>query len=80
MIIKWLSNTNQFFLGDTLFSAGCGRLFEGTPEQMNTSLNVTLGSLPDDTVTNLLYSTLLDHSIDYFFFFFSEFIVVMNTL
>src|SRR5690606_29680618 len=24
------------FCGDTLFSAGCGRLFEGTPEQMHT--------------------------------------------
>ncbi len=27
------------FTGDTLFSAGCGRLFEGTPEQMYRSLN-----------------------------------------
>ena len=26
------------FCGDTLFAAGCGRLFEGTPEQMSTSL------------------------------------------
>jgi hydroxyacylglutathione hydrolase len=26
------------FSGDTLFSAGCGRLFEGTPEQMSASL------------------------------------------
>jgi hydroxyacylglutathione hydrolase len=26
------------FSGDTLFSAGCGRLFEGTPEQMSSSL------------------------------------------
>jgi hydroxyacylglutathione hydrolase len=34
--------------GDTLFSAGCGRLFEGTPEQMLASLD-RLGSLPDDT-------------------------------
>jgi hydroxyacylglutathione hydrolase len=36
------------FSGDTLFSAGCGRLFEGTPLQMNTSLN-RLRSLPGDT-------------------------------
>ena len=34
--------------GDTLFSAGCGRLFEGTPEQMLASLD-RLGSLPDHT-------------------------------
>jgi hydroxyacylglutathione hydrolase len=36
------------FCGDTLFSAGCGRLFEGTPEQMHQSLS-RLGALPDDT-------------------------------
>ncbi|WP_240783605.1 hydroxyacylglutathione hydrolase [Stenotrophobium rhamnosiphilum] len=29
----------QLFCGDTLFSAGCGRLFEGTPEQMHASLS-----------------------------------------
>ena len=34
--------------GDTLFSAGCGRLFEGTPEQMHHSLQV-LAALPADT-------------------------------
>src|SRR5271167_2254362 len=27
------------FCGDTLFSAGCGRMFEGTPTQMSASLN-----------------------------------------
>jgi hydroxyacylglutathione hydrolase len=37
------------FTGDTLFAAGCGRLFEGTPAQMFESLNVKLGSLPDST-------------------------------
>lgn len=36
------------FCGDTLFSAGCGRVFEGTPEQMLGSLD-TLARLPDDT-------------------------------
>src|SRR5271165_2615442 len=36
------------FCGDTLFSAGCGRLFEGTPTQMNASLN-RLRDLPPDT-------------------------------
>jgi len=36
------------FCGDTLFSAGCGRMFEGTPEQMHRSLS-TLGSLSKDT-------------------------------
>jgi len=36
------------FCGDTLFSAGCGRLFEGSAEQMHRSLS-RLAALPDDT-------------------------------
>ena len=36
------------FCGDTLFSAGCGRLFEGTPAQMAASL-AALAALPGDT-------------------------------
>ncbi len=36
------------FCGDTLFSAGCGRLFEGTPEMMHQSLQ-KLAALPDNT-------------------------------
>ena len=36
------------FCGDTLFSAGCGRMFEGTPKQMNASLN-RLAALPPET-------------------------------
>jgi len=36
------------FCGDTLFSAGCGRLFEGTPEQMHSSLQ-RLATLPENT-------------------------------
>ncbi|WP_329743522.1 hydroxyacylglutathione hydrolase [Dyella sp. A6] len=37
------------FCGDTLFSMGCGRLFEGTPGQMLASLDRLTG-LPDDTL------------------------------
>ncbi|HEX2736457.1 MAG TPA: hydroxyacylglutathione hydrolase [Polyangiaceae bacterium] len=37
------------FVGDTLFGAGCGRLFEGTPEMMNDSLNAKLARLPPET-------------------------------
>ncbi len=37
------------FCGDTLFSGGCGRLFEGTPAQMHASLQ-KLAKLPDDTL------------------------------
>jgi hydroxyacylglutathione hydrolase len=36
------------FVGDTLFALGCGRLFEGTAEQMWGSLQ-RLAALPDDT-------------------------------
>merc|ERR1711894_643164 len=42
-------NDKAVFTGDTLFIGGCGRFFEGSPEQMNTALNEILGSLPDDT-------------------------------
>lgn len=38
----------QLFCGDTLFSLGCGRLFEGTPEQMLASLD-RLATLPGIT-------------------------------
>lgn len=41
------------FCGDTLFAAGCGRLFEGTPQQMHHSLS-RLAALPEDT---LVYCT-----------------------
>ncbi|KIJ37736.1 hypothetical protein M422DRAFT_76037 [Sphaerobolus stellatus SS14] len=37
------------FTGDTLFRGGCGRFFEGTPEEMHASLSY-LGTLPDATV------------------------------
>jgi len=36
------------FVGDTLFSLGCGRMFEGTPPQFLASLRA-LAALPDDT-------------------------------
>ncbi len=50
--IAWVGQPAQqaplLFCGDTLFSAGCGRLFEGTAEQMHQSLQ-TLANLPDNT-------------------------------
>jgi hydroxyacylglutathione hydrolase len=42
------SSSPLLFCGDTLFSAGCGRLFEGTPAQMQASL-AKLAALPADT-------------------------------
>ncbi|MEW5756065.1 MAG: hydroxyacylglutathione hydrolase [Pseudomonadota bacterium] len=38
----------SLFCGDTLFTCGCGRLFEGTAEQMQRSL-AKIRALPDDT-------------------------------
>ena len=43
-----MANSPLVFCGDTLFSGGCGRLFEGTPEQMYHSLT-RLAALPDNT-------------------------------
>ncbi|MFW7269348.1 hydroxyacylglutathione hydrolase [Gluconacetobacter sp. Hr-1-5] len=41
--------TPALFCGDTLFSLGCGRLFEGTPEEMFHSLR-RIAALPDATL------------------------------
>lgn len=37
------------FTGDTLFTSGCGRFFEGTGQEMDVALNKTLAALPKDT-------------------------------
>ncbi|MDI1303138.1 MAG: hydroxyacylglutathione hydrolase [bacterium] len=47
-IAYYLPEPALLFCGDTLFSAGCGRLFEGTPAQMYQSLQ-SLAALPDET-------------------------------
>ncbi len=47
-IAYWFSEEDVLFCGDTLFSLGCGRLFEGSPQQMWESL-LKLRSLPDHT-------------------------------
>lgn len=48
-IAYYFPDQKALFCGDTLFSLGCGRLFEGTPEQMWRSL-ARLRTLPDDTL------------------------------
>jgi hydroxyacylglutathione hydrolase len=47
--VSSLDGTAAVFTGDTLFAAGCGRMFEGTKEGMRRSLVEVLGALPDDT-------------------------------
>ena len=47
-IVYHFAEARAAFVGDTLFALGCGRLFEGTPAQMWSSLQKIL-SWPDDT-------------------------------
>jgi hydroxyacylglutathione hydrolase len=47
-IAYYAPSQRLLFCGDTLFAAGCGRLFEGTAEQMTASLG-RLAALPSDT-------------------------------
>jgi hydroxyacylglutathione hydrolase len=58
----------MLFCGDTLFSLGCGRLFEGTPAQMHESLTKLAGLPPDSriccgheyTVNNSRFATVVE--------------------
>lgn len=47
-IAYWFKDDAALFCGDTMFSVGCGRLFEGTPQEMWTSLK-RLRALPAAT-------------------------------
>ena len=47
-ICIYIKKLNALFTGDTLFSLGCGRIFEGTYEEMYQSLN-KLKKFPNDT-------------------------------
>ncbi len=47
-IAYWFAQDKVAFVGDTLFALGCGRLFEGTAQQMWTSLQ-KLMALPPET-------------------------------
>jgi len=47
-IAYWFKEAQALFSGDTLFLMGCGRLFEGTPQQMWSSLG-KLKKLPPET-------------------------------
>jgi hydroxyacylglutathione hydrolase len=53
-IAYYCAEKHLLFCGDTLFSAGCGRVFEGTQQQMVDSLQI-LASLPDDTLVYCAY-------------------------
>ena len=48
-IVYWMPASKKLFVGDTIFSLGCGKLFEGSPQEMWTTL-AALRELPDDTL------------------------------
>ncbi|GAX25988.1 hydroxyacylglutathione hydrolase [Fistulifera solaris] len=48
-IAYYFPDERKVFVGDSLFALGCGKMFEGTPEQFWGSLK-RLRSLPDDTM------------------------------
>ena len=48
-IIYWIENDNVLFAGDTIFAMGCGRVFEGSHDQMLDSLN-KIKELPENTI------------------------------
>tara|TARA_B100001094_G_scaffold161094_1_gene155814 strand:+ start:587 stop:1360 length:774 start_codon:yes stop_codon:yes gene_type:complete len=48
-MVYHFEDQNIAFVGDTIFAMGCGRLFEGTPEQMLNSLDIIM-SWPDETM------------------------------
>ncbi|MBX2823272.1 MAG: hydroxyacylglutathione hydrolase [Gammaproteobacteria bacterium] len=50
MMNYYLPTENVLFAGDTLFTLGCGKLFEGTAEQMWDSLNQLMALPPETTV------------------------------
>ena len=50
----------SLFCGDALFACGCGRIFEGTPQQMHQSLN-KLAQLPDATRVYCAHEYTLDN-------------------
>ena len=71
-LIGTIDGSPTLFCGDTLFAAGCGKLFEGTPSQMWTSLS-KLAALPpatrvycghEYTLANLRFATAVEPASD----------------
>jgi hydroxyacylglutathione hydrolase len=60
-ICFYFEKEKVLFAGDTVFSMGCGRLFEGSPEQMWHSLSKII-NLPDDTSIYCAHEYTLDNA------------------
>lgn len=70
-VVKPPGQPQAVFTGDTLFIAGCGRFFEGSPQEMYDALYNKLGRLPNDTqvfcgheytIPNLKFAEIVDSS------------------
>ncbi len=48
-IVYWIPASRALFVGDTIFSLGCGKVFEGSAQEMWSTLS-RLRELPDDTL------------------------------
>lgn len=55
-----LNSPALLFCGDTLFAGGCGRLFDGSADQLHDSL-MALATLPDDTLVYCAHEYTLDN-------------------
>lgn len=60
-ILYYFASSQVVFVGDCLFSLGCGRLFEGSPKQMSNSLN-KIKQLPDNTQVFCAHEYSLDNA------------------
>lgn len=60
-IAYWMPDSRALFVGDTIFSLGCGKLFEGSAEQMWESL-ARLRALPDETLVYCAHEYTLENA------------------
>lgn len=60
-IAYWFTKSQALFCGDTIFSLGCGKLFEGTPQEMWSSLS-KLRKLPGSTRIYCAHEYTLDNA------------------
>ena len=60
-VVFYFNKQNFLFTGDTLFSLGCGRIFEGTYEQMFNSLNI-IKKFSDETLVYFGHEYTLQNS------------------
>jgi hydroxyacylglutathione hydrolase len=60
-IVYWMPDSKALFVGDTIFSLGCGKLFEGSPQEMWTTL-ARLRELPEDTLIYCAHEYTLENA------------------